>query len=58
MIVDIAHALNVRAVGEEPRRDVVAESQIGVSFDRHAVAVAEPAEIAEHLVTGERGCFA
>ena len=52
-IVDIADALHVPAVGKETRRDVVAESQIRVTFDRHAVAVVEPAKITEHLVTGE-----
>ena len=57
-IVGVADALHVPAIGEEARRDVVAEGEIGVAFDRHAVAVVDPAKVAEHLVAGERGRFA
>ena len=57
-IVGVADALHVPAIGKETRRDIVAEGEIGVAFDRHAVAVVEPAKIAEHLVAGERGRFA
>lgn len=58
MIVDIAHALHVPPVGKKTRRNIVAEGQIRVPFDSYAVAVVEPAKIAEHLVTRERGRFA
>ena len=57
-IVGVADALHVPAIGEEARRDVVAEGQIRVAFDRHAVAVVDPAKITEHLVARERGRFA
>ena len=57
-IVGVADALHVPAIGEETRRDIVAESQIRVALDRDPVAVVDPAKIAEHLVTGERGRFA
>ncbi len=57
-IVDVADAVHVPAIGEEARRDIVAESEIGVAFDRDAVAVVKPAKISEHLMAGERGRFA
>ena len=54
-VVDIADPLNVPTVGEKSRGDVVAECEIRVSFDRDAVAVIDPAEVAQHLMAGE-GC--
>jgi hypothetical protein len=57
-VVDVAHVRHVPAIGEETRRDIVAESQIRVPLDRHPVAVIDPAQVAEHLVTGERSRFA
>ena len=57
-IVGVAYAVHVPAIGEETRRNVIAESQIRVPFDGHAVAVVEPAKITEHQVTGKRGRFA
>jgi hypothetical protein len=57
-IVCVANVLHVPAIGEEARRNVVAESQIRVPLDRYPVAVVDPAKVAEHLVTGERGRFA
>ena len=56
-IVDIADAEHVPAIGEETRRNIVAESEVGVSFDRDAVAVVEPAKISEHLMASKRGRF-
>src|ERR1700756_5106959 len=56
-IVDVANAQHVPAVGKEARRYIVAEGEIGVSFDGHAVIVIEPAKIPEHEVTGKRCCF-
>ena len=58
VIVGVADALHVPAIGEEARRDIVAEGEIRMPFDRDAVAVVDPAKIAEHLMTGERGRFA
>ena len=57
LIVNIADALHVPTVGKETRRDIVAESQIGVTFDSHAIAVVEPAKIAKHLMASERSRF-
>ena len=57
-VVGIADALHVPAIGQEARRDVVAEGQIGVPLDRHPVAVVDPAKIPEHQVARERGRFA
>ena len=57
-VVGVADLLHVPAIGEKARRDIVAEGQIRVPLDRHPVAVVDPAQIAEHLVTGERGRFA
>ena len=42
-VVGVADALHVPAIGEEARRDVVAERQIRMSFDGDAVAVVDPA---------------
>ena len=57
-IVGVADVLHVPAIGEEARRDIVAESEIGVPLDRYAVAVVDPAQVPQHLVAGERGRFA
>ena len=57
-IVGVADALHVPAIGQEARRDIVAESEIRMPFDRDPVAVVDPAKVAQHLVTGERGRFA
>ena len=57
-IVGVADALHVPAIGKEPRRDIVAESEIRMPFDGDPVAVVDPAKVAQHLVTGERGRFA
>ena len=57
-IVGVADVLHVPTVGEETCRDIVAESQIRVPFDRYPVAVVDPAKVAEHLLTCKRGRFA
>ena len=57
-VVGVADPLHVPAIGEEARRNVVAEGEIGVAFDRDAVAVVDPAQIAEHQMARERGGFA
>ena len=57
-VVGVSDVQHVPAVGEEARRDVIAECQIGVSFDRDPVAIIDPAQIAEHLMPGERRCLA
>ena len=57
-IVGVADVLHVPAVGKEARCDIVAESQVRVPFDGYPVAVVNPAQVTQHLVTGERGCFA
>src|SRR4029077_13205603 len=56
-IIDIADAVHVPAIGQETRRNIVAESEVGVSFDRDAVAVVKPAKISEHLMASKRGRF-
>ena len=50
--------LHVPAISEKARRHIVAERQIRVPLDGHPVAVVDPAEVAEHLVAGERSRFA
>ena len=57
-VVGVADLLHVPAIGQEARRDIVAESEIRVPLDRDPVAVVDPAQIAEHLVSGERSRFA
>ena len=57
-VVGVAHAMDVPAIGQEARRDVVAERQIRVSLYRDAVAVVDPAEVAEHLMPGKGRRFA
>ena len=57
-VVGVADVQHVPAIGEEARRDIVAEGQVGVSLDGDAVAVVDPAQVAEHLMAGERGRLA
>ena len=56
-IVGVAHLPYIPAIGQKARGHIVAESQIGVAFDGDAIAVVDPAQVAEHLVPGERGGF-
>ncbi len=44
-VVGVADPGDVPAVGEEARRDIVAEGQIRVALDGDPVAVVDPAEI-------------
>ncbi len=57
-VIGIADVLHIPAISEETRRHILAEGQIGVALDRYPVAVVDPAQIAEHLVTGERSRLA
>ncbi len=57
-VVGVADPRHVPAIGEKARRDIVAEGEIRVTFDRDAVAVVNPAQVAEHQMTGERGGLA
>ncbi len=57
-IVGVADPLHVPAIGQEARRDIVAEGQIGMPFDGDPVAVVDPAKVAQHLMAGERSRFA
>ena len=57
-VIGVADPLHVPAIGKEARRDVVAEGEIGVAFDRYAVAVVDPTQVPEHQVARERGGFA
>ncbi len=57
-IIRVANSLHVPAIGKKARRDVVAEGEIRVAFDRDAVAVVDPAQVSEHQMTRERGGFA
>ena len=57
-VVGVADTLHVPAIGEEARRHIVAERQVGVALDGDPIAVVDPAQVAEHLVAGERSRFA
>src|SRR5581483_7084522 len=57
-IIDVADPRDVPAVTEETRRHVLAEGEVGVAFDGHAVAVVEPAEIGQFEMSGNRGSLA
>src|SRR5262245_58168156 len=53
-VVGIADADDVPAVREEAARDVVAERQLRVAFDRDVVVVVDPAQVRDAQVAGER----
>jgi len=36
----------------------IRDSKIGVAFDRYVIVVVNPAQVAEHQMASERGCFA
>ena len=52
------HDLHVPAVGLVARRDVLGEGDVRVVLDRDLVGVVDRDQVAERLVTGERGCLA
>ena len=56
-IVGVADARHVPAVGDEPRRHVVAERERRRAFDGDVIVVVDPAQIAEPQVSGERRRF-
>ena len=57
-VVGIAHARDVPAVPEEPRRHVVAERQRRVALDGDLIVVVDPAQVGQLEVPGERGGLA
>src|SRR5580704_10314729 len=57
-VVGITDALDIPAIGQKARGDVVTEGEIRMPFDRHAIAVVYPAEIPEHQMARERRGFA
>ena len=57
-VIGVANVQHVPAISAETRRDVLAECEIRVAFDGYAVAVIDPAQIAEHEAARERGRFA
>src|SRR5262245_6373583 len=56
-IVDIADPLDMPTIGEEAFGHIFAEGNIRASLDRYAVAVIDPAQVAQPLLTGKRGNF-
>ena len=58
LIVGVAHAHDVPAIGDEARCHVVAEGQCGIALNGDVVVVVDPAQIRELQVTGQRGRFA
>jgi hypothetical protein len=54
-IVHVGDVLHMPAVCLEPFRGVIAARDVGATVDRDVVAVEEPDELAELLVSGERG---
>jgi hypothetical protein len=57
-IVGVADPPHIPAIGEKARRDVFAESEIGMALYRHPIVIVNPTQIAQLLVTGERGRLA
>ena len=45
-------------IGEETRRDILAEREVGIPLDGYTVAVVHPAQVSQPEMAGERGCFA
>src|SRR5215472_1432867 len=58
LIIRITDPVYVPAIGQKTRRDIVAECQIRVPLDRHAIVVVDPAQIPQHLMTSKRGRLA
>src|SRR5258708_30203572 len=57
-VVGVSYSPHHPAIREKARRNVFAEGEIGIAFDRYVIAVIDPAQVAEHLVTGKRGSLA
>ena len=57
-VIGIGHAQDVPAIGQEPRRNILGERDIGMALDGHAVAVVNPTQIGQSQVAGQRGCLA
>src|SRR5262249_5156301 len=54
-VVGVAHASDVPPLSDEPGRDVITEGESGVSLDRNAVVVVDPAEVRKLEMPGQRG---
>src|SRR5262249_7005029 len=46
-VIRIADSQDVPAVSQEPHRDILRESDVGVALDRYVVVVVNPAEVIE-----------
>ncbi len=57
-VIGVAHMLDIPAIGEEPRSDIVAKGEFGTAFDRHTVIVINPEQVSELQMAGDRGGFA
>src|SRR5262249_3819622 len=58
LIIRITDPVYVPAIGQKTRRPIVAECQIRVTLDRHAIVVVDPAQISQHLMASKRGRLA
>ena len=54
-VVGVAYAQDVPAIGEEPRGDILGESQARLALDRDVVVVVDPTQIVEAQVARQRG---
>ena len=57
-VIGVADPCHIPAIGKKAGRNVVAKGEIGMAFDRDAIAVVDPAEVAKHQMARERGGFA
>jgi hypothetical protein len=57
-VIGVAHPDHVPAVTLEPRGDVLAHGEIGMTFDGHRVAVVDPAQVRKLQMSSERGRLA
>src|SRR4030095_12557188 len=57
-VIGVTNNLHIPTIGKEARRDVFAEGEVGMAFDRYAVAVVDPTQITEHQLASERSGFA
>jgi hypothetical protein len=56
-IIRVADPQNVPSVGEETRRDVLRESNVGVAFNSNMIVVKDPTEVVEAKVACQRCGF-
>ena len=57
-VVGVARPQDVPAIGDEPRRHVLAKGPGGVPFDRDLVVVVDPAQFGQLEMSGQRRCLA